>query len=441
MVLTQSKVKLAAILFAYNHLGDGLGEDADSASGEPGRSVLGEQIRQACWLKTENKETLEWSNGSGITVGTSYRGGGLQMLHVSEYGKISADTPDVAKEIKTGSMRSVPVTGWIAVESTAHGTAGEFYDVVKTAEAKATAKLPLSALDYKLHFYGWWIKPEHRLPNNLVLITHEMREYFAKVAPLLKARHGVVLDADQQAWYASQYADLGPDDVKEEFPTLVEETFFNSLEGAFWKAEIARARADQRIGLALPYDPTRLVNTFWDVGEDCTAIWFHQTDGVRHRFIDYWEMVGSSLQESIGVIEDKRRDRGFNYAKHFGPHDLDNKDWGNSSKTKAAMALEQGLKFTVVPRVLVKADSIEAARRMLSLSWFDAEHCDLGVQRLENYRKKWNKQLAAFTSEPEHKMPSHGSDAYQQGAMGFEPEKPKREGGNRRERKGSAWGA
>jgi hypothetical protein len=30
----------------------------------------------------------------------------------------------------------------------------------------------------------------------------------------------------------------------------------------------------------LPYDPSRLVNTFWDIGmDDENCIWFHQTDG------------------------------------------------------------------------------------------------------------------------------------------------------------------
>lgn len=400
------------------------------------------ELREAVPLIRDNTEELSWANGSRVTVGTSYRGGSLNCLHVSEFGKISVDTPDVAREIKTGSMRAVPGTGFVAVESTAHGTAGEFYDMVRLSEARAKEGAALTALDYRLHFYGWWIKKEHRLPNNLVMISHELREYFAEIAPKLLSRHGVRLDADQQAWYAKQYADLGPDDVKEEFPSVVEETFFNSLEGAYWKAEISKARQQERIGKPVPFDPSRRVNTFWDIGEDCTAIWFHQTDGLRHRFIDYWEDEGSSLQAAIGVIDEKRLSRGFSYENHYGPHDLDNRDWAQNAQSRYQTAVDLGVKFTVVPRVPVKADSIEAGRRMLNLSFFDVDHCAVGIERLENYRKRWNKALGVFTSEPVHDISSHGSDAFQQGAMGLEPDKPETDRHRRRERrKTSSWGA
>ena len=47
-------------------------------------------------------------------------------------------------------------------------------------------------------------------------------------------------------------------------------------------------RQHKRIGGPVPFDPYRPVNTFWDIGmDDETAIWFHQTDGVRERLIDF----------------------------------------------------------------------------------------------------------------------------------------------------------
>lgn len=47
---------------------------------------------------------LEWRNGSRIDVGTSHRGGTLQILHVSEMGKISAEAPARSREIRTGAF-------------------------------------------------------------------------------------------------------------------------------------------------------------------------------------------------------------------------------------------------------------------------------------------------------------------------------------------------
>lgn len=397
------------------------------------------ELRQLVPMTKRNTETIEWANGSSVEIGTSARGGTFQFLHISEYGKTSVNSPDTAREIKLGAIPAVHAGNRLVVESTAHGTAGEFHDMVQRADAILKERRELTPLDFKLHFFGWWMKPEYRVQNNLVHITHELREYFAKLAPDLLAR-GIRLDADQQAWYAQQYYELGPDDCRQEYPTTFQECFYNSLEGAFFKAEMSKARAEERIGKPVPHDPTRRVNTFWDIGEDGTAIIWHQTDGVRHRIIDYWEEEGGSLQSAIGVVEQKRIERKFVYGEHYGPHDLENKDWAHHAKSRKDTALELGVKFTVVPRVLVKADSIEAARRMISMAWFDVTYCSLLVDRLDNYRKKWNKALGQFSAEPEHKKPSHSADALQQGAMGLAPERVKRDP-RPPGRRGSSWGA
>lgn len=402
--------KLSIIKFAYENLPD--------------------YLKQANPLTRSNEEYLEWANGSSVSVGTSYRGGTPSDLHSSELGKISADNPEAAREILTGAIQAVPLTGRVWVESTAHGTSGIFCDMVKRAEARALAGTPLTAADFKFHFYGWWIKRENRLPNNLVVIPHDLKKYFAEV----EAKIGRVLDADQRAWYAKKIEELGPDDIKEEAPSTSDELFFTSLEGAFWREEVSRARREKRIGQPVPFDPTRGVNTAWDIGEDCTAILFHQGDGVRNRFIDYYEEEGGSLQRACAVLDEKRRERGFIYRTHYGPHDLDNKDWAHESKTRKAVAADLGVKFEVVPRVAVKGDSIEAGRRLLNTSWFDAEHCGVLVSRLENYRKRWNKVLAQFTSEPLHDGASHPADAFQQIAMGLKPDKLDRDTKPRRER-------
>ena len=421
VTLKDARKKLAKIKFAYDRLPN--------------------EIKVNVPLKKSNTEELEWENGSSVTVGVSYRGGTLQFLHVSEFGKISVNSPDVAREIKTGAMRAVHSTGRIVVESTAHGTAGEFYDMVKLAEDKMRVGEPLTSLDFRPHFFGWWMKPEYRLPNNLVVITQELEDYFRKLAPVLKDRHGLVLDADQMAWYAKQYADLGPDDVKAEMPTVREEAFYNSLVGAFWKRELSRAREDGRIGQMVPFDPTRRVNTFWDIGEDTTAIWWHQTDGIRHRLIDYYEEEGWSLQGACGMIDEKRRDRKFIYDKHYGPHDMGNKDWGNNAQTRKQVAKGLGVDITVVPRIENKEDAIEAGRRFINMAWFCVKHTSVGVERLDNYRKKWNNAIGAFTSDPVHDAASHGADAIMCGACGLVPEKVKSDGRSRthEERRTTQW--
>lgn len=422
--LDDAEEKLGIIKFAYANM--------------PGK--LGEQIRASRQLVHANQSELKFSNGSKISVGTTYRGDTPTMLHISEYGKISSDTPDQAREIKTGGIQAVPISGRVWVESTAHGTSGEFYDQVKRSRSARDAGQTLTRLDFKLHFFGWWIKREYRVPNNLVVITPELREYF----DILRAKHGLMIDLDQIAWYAKKLEELGPDDMRQEFPSVIDELFFNSIAGAYWKAEINKARREQRVGLNVPHDPSRPVDTFWDIGEDCTAIGFRQSDGVRNRVIDYWEEEGSSLQKAIGILKDKEKERGFVYGIHYTPHDSGNRSWENNAQGKYKIAEDLGVKFTIVPRTPVKGDAIEAARRLWNLTWVDQEHAGLFVERGENYRKKWNKLLGVFMSDPIHDINSHGSAAFEQLAMG---EKPDKSGGANDERRGrprpkrSAWGA
>ena len=132
-----AKKKLAKIKFAYDR--------------------LPHTIRKTVRLLNANTEELKFSNGSNVSVGTGYRGDTPQILLVSEYGKISVDRPDVAKEIRNGAFPAVGKNGKIFVEATAHGTSGEFYDLVERAKAAEKTGLPLTQLDFKLHFFAWWM--------------------------------------------------------------------------------------------------------------------------------------------------------------------------------------------------------------------------------------------------------------------------------------------
>jgi hypothetical protein len=403
--LSDAKKKLAKIKFAYER--------------------LPRVIRKTVPLLKDNTEHIKFANGSEISVGTSYRGDTPQILHVSEYGKISVDRPDVAKEIRNGAFNAVGKHGKIYVEATAHGTSGEYYDLIERAKAKKASGQPLTPLDFKLHFYGWWMDPEYRLPANSVLVTAELHLYFTE----LQVKYGIKLDAEQKAWYAKMYEEQGPDDMKSEYPSHIGECFFNSLKGTFFKTELNRARADKRIGERLPFDPSRTVNTFWDIGmDDENVIWFHQTDGVRHRMIDFYRNSGEGLPHYISIIRQKQEQRGFVYGKHYGPHDLEVREWtSQSAKPRKDIAADLGLKFTVVPKIDDKADAIEAARRFIQTCWFDHEHCSKGVEGLENYRKKWNKTISAWSSDPVHDWASHIADALMTGAVGLVPDRIKRQ--------------
>lgn len=371
-------------------------------------------------LTKENEEEVHFSNGSRIEVGTTHRGGTLQFLHVSEFGKIAAEKPDVAMEIKTGAFKAVHAGNRIVVESTAHGTAGLFKDQVTTAQQREATGVPLSKLDFRLHFFPWWRHDGYRLQSNLVLVPIHMHEYFAKLR-----QQGIRLDAMQEAWYTHQYNDLGPDKCREEYPSTVDELFFASVEGAFFKREMSAARAAGRIGKEVPYDPTRGVFTSLDIGTDGGMfLIFWQTDGVRFRVIDCMEDEDhtGSLQLYASWLDQKRVERGFRYIKHFAPHDMAQKDFSSNAKTRKEIAAELGVQVEVVPKIDAKGDSIEIARRFIANTWFDAVHAQRVVDCLDNYQKKWIKATGQWSGEPLKNGYDHGADAFQNAACGWTPD-------------------
>jgi len=422
--LEDAKKKLAKIRFAYANLPD--------------------YLKDAVPLLKDNEDELRWANGSSVVVGTTHRGGTLQFLHWSEAGKTAAEKPELAVEIVSGALNTVAPGQIIKIESTAHGTAGIFYDIVERAKNKLKSGTPLTVMDYKLHFYGWMYRPDYRVQRSHVNITHEVVKYFAD----LRKDYGIEIDGDQMAWYQSKLILLGWDKMKEEFPSVLDECFYNSLEGAFFKQELSRARKEKRIGFPVPYDETRRVHTCWDKGmnekSDRNCIWWFQHDGVRFRWIDYYENGGENIAHYARVVEEKRIERKFIYGTHYGPHDLRQRDWGSTSptpKTLEDIALSVGIKFKVIDRVDLKEISIEAARRAINTSYFCSEYTDRGVSGLDNYRKTWSKITQQWTNVPFHDWASNPADALQCGAMGLQPDKVDRE--PRREtvarRKGSHW--
>ena len=95
---------------------------------------LDPRIRAERMATTDRANEIRFSNGSRIRVSTSFRSGTVQILHISEFGKIAAKYPDKAIEIISGAMEAVPLDGLLFVESTAEGREGAFYDMTMVAK-------------------------------------------------------------------------------------------------------------------------------------------------------------------------------------------------------------------------------------------------------------------------------------------------------------------
>ncbi|WFF39281.1 terminase [Moraxella nasibovis] len=369
---------------------------------------LPELIRLANPVKIETKEELVFDNGGSVTVSTSFRGGTLQRLHISEFGKICAKYPDKAREIVTGAFEAVPLNGKITLESTAEGRQGYFFDYCQTAEKLANKDL--TAQDWRFFFFAWWQNKDYQMPS--VELPERLVSYFSE----LKSKHGISTTAEQQAWYYAKEKTLG-EDMKREYPSIPSEAFAQSIEGAYYAKQLTWLYANNRIG-ALPDNSHLPVSTFWDLGvSDSTTIWFVRAVGDEFHIIDYYENSGEGLNHYFKVLKDK----GYHYDRHIAPHDIDNRQLGASrAKSLRELAYDgyeidgaiYSVRFDVVPRTSNVNEDIEKVRQILPKCAFDAIKCEQGIKALESYRKEWNDKLGVWRDKPLHDWSSHGADAF-----------------------------
>ena len=353
-----------------------------------------------------------FDNGSSIKVSTSYRGGTLQRLHVSEFGKICRKYPDKAQEIVTGAFEAVGLGNRITLESTAEGREGYFFEYSQTAQRLRDAGKTVTELDFRFHFFPWFQDPAYRLDAKGVDIPSWLFEYFAE----LEAKHGIKLDQGQRAWYAKK-AEVLKDDMKREYPSTPDEAFAQSVEGAYYMQQMRWLRKNGRITRKVAYNPSLPVITAWDLGmSDSMSIVFAQVAGREVHLIDYLEGSGEGIEHYAGELHKK----GYVYGGHYGPHDLAVREIG-TGVSRLETAAKYGIRFEIVPRISSHAEGIQAVRQFLPSCWFaeadqEAEQrtgVDRLVDCLDNYRKEWDDKMGVYKSTPRHDWASHGAKAFE----------------------------
>lgn len=181
-------------------------------------------------------------------------------------------------------------------------------------------------------------------------------------------------------------------------------------DGAIYKAEFEQIKRENRI-CKVPYDSNLPVYTGWDLGIlDSTAIWFCQIYGKEKRIIDYHEASDEPLAYYARILDEKAREHGYRYERHFAPHDIAARDLSSGVSREQTMA-KLGYRMTKGAR-LGPEDRIEATRQFLKDCWFDESRCSHGIRALQNYRREFNDKLDQFKAHPVHDWASHGSDAF-----------------------------
>jgi phage terminase large subunit len=191
------------------------------------------------------------------------------------------------------------------------------------------------------------------------------------------------------------------------------------VDGAYYGHIITELEKEPgRIDGRVPHDPKALVHTFWDIGHDSTSIIFMQPIGRELHLIDFYENQGEGLPHYATVLKQRKDELGYNYGEHYGPHDLEQREWASGGKSKIDIARALGIKFHLVAKHSLE-DGIEETRAMLKRVWIDSVACAHLIEALRAYHKDWDEKHQVFKELPCHDWASHPADAARNLAMGF----------------------
>lgn len=391
-------------------------------------------IRKMIYPIKRDGGTLELSNGSTISVGTSARSMTVQILHISEYGKICSKYPDKAEEIRSGAFPAVPSTGLITIESTAEGQDGDFYSICCEAKKIFDAGKEPHRREFMLHFFPWYDSAEYQENPQGVIFNESMVKYFDSLES-----QGITLSNRQKAWYVLTKKEQGANMLRE-YPSTFEEAFQANLEGKYYTDQFTWLRQEGRI-CDIPHEENIGYATWWDLGfSDDTAIWVTQSVGKEVRCIDFyknhghgfshyfnwlidkgyleaWQFNNLAIENGI-VIRDTKDSPKRRPTRFIGPHDLNVHDLVTGENRVNSILKNFGIKFESVERTTSIQHDIEAVRQFLTNCWFDEVGCNEGITDLEMYGRQWNERLQVWSDKPRHDKYSHGHDAFRTLAIG-----------------------
>ena len=380
---------------------------------------LPEEIRRANPADTKNVRELKFANGSRLRVGTSMRSGTLQYLHISEFGKICAKYPDKAREIITGSLNTVSPGNFVAIESTAEGPMGAFYDMCLKAETLHETGQKLTHMDYKFFFFPWFDDPAYRLETfDGAPLPPEYDEYFRT----LESENDIQLTIEQKRWYVAKAEEQG-EEMRREYPSTPAEAFEAKIKGAVFGKQMQDLHHTGR-ALDLPVESGIPVNTFWDLGRnDINAIWFHQRVGPWDHFIDYYEHRQVDITHYIEKMDELAKKRGYRWGTVYLPHDGKTKHIESIAGSAKDILQANGFTVKVTGRPTVKNVSIASTRRQFPHCKFDKTRCAVGLKHLMNYQWSWDETHKTYRNTPLHNVASNGADAFQTYGHGYKGEK------------------
>lgn len=210
-----------------------------------------------------------------------------------------------------------------------------------------------------------------------------------------------------------------------EYAREMECDFDAAIEGAYYAAHVAAARAEGRIGFVAE-DPHLIVRLVADIGgtgakADNFVFWAQQLVGTEIRWTNHYEVQGQPIAAHLSWI----RSQGYtpDRCKIYLPHDGATQDRVLDVSYESAFR-DAGYEVEVVPNQGKGAamNRIEEARRLFPRMRFDEEKTRAGVDALVAYHEKRDEKRGIGLG-PNHDWASHSADAFGAGCVAYQEPK------------------
>jgi phage terminase large subunit len=191
---------------------------------------------------------------------------------------------------------------------------------------------------------------------------------------------------------------------------MIQQEYYGSFDagvaGSYYTEELNRAEEDGRIG-DFPWDPHSPCVTVWDIGiRDATSIGIYQMDQTGAPVcIDYVEGRNKGMDYYIKEL----REKPYVYNAHYGPHDIETKDWVTGKSRQAMAADDHDFHFDVTPKLSID-DGVEACRKFLNRCKFNKRKVAPLLDALYSYHRTYDDKREIYMDKPVHDWSSHASD-------------------------------
>jgi phage terminase large subunit len=193
---------------------------------------------------------------------------------------------------------------------------------------------------------------------------------------------------------------------------MIEQEFYCSFSaanpGAIYAKEIEKARQQKRVSNDILWFKELPVYTSWDVGAPMNQkVWVWQLVGDRINYLE--SLSGSDECKTPADWAARLKDKQYGYGGHFIPHDAAAAVGGLWQEALG----RSGLTGVVpVPRQFSAWDGINLGIDAFFRCYFNADGCQDGIDALDAYHSKEERDGVTIRDVPVHDWASHFCDAF-----------------------------